>query len=75
MTLDGHYEVANVWSRHQSFWARHDRMPIEINIPSFETRSTAFVVYEIQRFDGWVRELVTRKEVRTSSRRPKLVPY
>ena len=67
--------MANAWSRHRSFRARHDRMPIETYVLSYETQNIDPVVYVMQRFIVWVRELVTRDEVRTSSRRPKSVPY
>ena len=67
--------MANAWSRHRSFRARHDRMPIETYVLSYKTQNIDPVVYVMQRFIVWVRELVTRDEVRTSSRRPKSVPY
>ena len=68
-------KMVNAWSRHRSFWARHDRVPIETYVLSYKTQNIDPVVFVMQRFIIWVWELVTRDKVRTSSRCPKSVPY
>ena len=49
-------------SHHQSFWARHDWMPVKNNIPSYEAYNIDFKVNEVQRFVGWIQELVKHRE-------------
>ena len=68
-------KMANAWSRHRSFWARHDRVPIETYVLSYKTQNIDLVVYIVQGFVVWVRELVTHNEVRTFLRHLKSVPH